>query len=39
MSDGGWCALPSGFGVGKARLDGFGGCLMGFGALCLRSSV
>ena len=39
MSDGGWCALPLGFGVGKARWDDFGGCLMGVGALCLRGLV
>ena len=36
MLDGSWRALPSGFGVGKARLSGSGGCLMGVGALCLR---
>ena len=39
MSDGVWCALPSGFSVGKARWGGSGGCLMGVRALCLRGSV
>ncbi len=27
------------FSIGKARLSGFGGCLMRFGALCLRGLV
>lgn len=38
VSNGDWCALPSGFDVGKARLSGFEGCLMGVTALCLRVS-
>ena len=38
VSDGGSCALPPGFDVGKARWSGFGECLMGVTALCLRVS-
>ena len=37
MSDGGQRALPPGFGVGKARSGGSGGCLTGIGALCLQA--
>ena len=37
VSDGGWRALPPEFSVGKARSGGSGVCLLGFGALCLRS--
>ena len=36
VSVGVWRALPSGFGVGKARSDGFEGVLEGVGVLSLR---
>ena len=37
VSDWGLRALPSGFGVGKARSDGSGWCLMVVSALCLQA--